>query len=228
MNISEISAISNTDIEFVCEGRLYQLEVGQEELDNAYGVGTRYWEDPYTSKGYNDDESEMPLNVWKKLNNLTEADYLLVINANRVSWEDVTECTDKGLTMLEAAQKAAKAESRRKLLSWIVSGANKLRSVLKSMSLAMHTAWTRARILAAGAVQFVKVADVDSEGEIPVQNRRVADGGKGKNGLLLFTDLEKYETYIKAGLDEAAAKAKAYISMHTWQVVSWNTKPGRV
>lgn len=225
--ISEISAISNTDIEFVVEGRLFQLEIGQDELDNAFGQFSNYWENPYTGKGYYDTEVEMSLWDWKKLQ-LTEADYLQVITANRTSWEDITEYTDKGLAMLEAAQKVAKTESRRKLLSWIVSGANKLRSVLKSMSLAMHTAWTRARILAAGAVQFVKMGDVDNDTEIPVQNRRVADGGNSKNGLLLFTDLEKYETAIREGLDEATAKAKSFISMHVWQVVSWNTKPGRV
>ena len=64
--------------------------------------------------------------------------------------------------------------------------------------------------------------DVDLETEIPVQRRRVADGGRGKNGMLLFIDLDKYENFLRDGLQEAAAKAKSFISMHVWQVVSWS------
>jgi hypothetical protein len=220
-SISGITKVSNTDIEFVSNGRLYCLIIDQEELDRAYGQTASYSENPMTGRGYTDTNSEVPVRVWEKLE-LSNEDLLEVIQANQVSWEDVTECTDRGQALLAETAKEAKKQARHKLLSWIVSGANKLRSTLKSMSLAMHVAWTKARILASGVVNFVKVDDVDADGEIEIQSRRVADGGRGKNGLLLFTDLDKYETYLKAGLDEATAKAKSFISMHVWQVVSWS------
>ncbi len=220
-SISGITKVSNTDIEFVANGRLYVLLIDQEELDRAYGQTASYSENPFSGKGYTDTNSEVPVQIWNKMN-LTEADMLEVITANQVSWEDVTECTDRGLALIAETAKEAKKQARHKLLSWIVSGANKLRSTLKSMSLAMHVAWTKARILTTGVVNFVKVDDVDLETEIPVQRRRVMDGGRGKNDMLLFIDLDKFETNLRSGMQEATAKAKSFISMHVWQVVSWS------
>ena len=220
-SISGITKVSNTDIEFVSNGRLYVLLIDQEELDRAYGQTASYSENPFSGKGYADTNSEVPVQIWNKMN-LSNEDLLEVITANQVSWEDVTECTDRGLALIAETAKEAKKQARHKLLSWIVSGANKLRSTLKSMSLAMHVAWTKARILATGVVNFVKVDDVDLETEIPVQRRRVMDGGRGKNDMLLFIDLDKFETNLRDGLQEAAAKAKSFISMHVWQVVSWS------
>lgn len=87
----------------------------------------------------------------------------------------------------------------------------------------MHTAWTKAKILATGFVQFVKMSDVDIEGEIPVQSRRVASlesfGVERKTanktaGLLRFIDLDK----IAKGL----SAAESVISFHVWQVVGWS------
>lgn len=194
--ISQITAIENTDIEFVFEGRLYCLVIDQEEYAALSPTIRSYYgeyEDFKTAKN---------------------VDFAEIIFDLRLYAEDVTETTDKGQALL-------KKQARRNLLSYIVSSANKLRSTLKSMSLAMHTAWTKARILASGVVNFVKVDDVDTEAEIVVQRRRVADGGRGKNGLLLFTDLDKYENFLREGYEEAKAKAKSFISMHVWQVVSW-------
>lgn len=212
-SITQIVAASNVDVEFVSNGRLYQLEITQDELDAAYGANAAYWENPYTGEGATDTECEMPLSAWKKLN-LTEKDFMEVIVANQAAWCDVTECTDKGQELL-------KAQARKNLLSWIVTLANKLRSALKSMSLAMRAAWMKAKILATGIVKFVKIEDVKKE-FIPTHTRRVVDGGQGRNGILLFTDLDKYEAALSEGLSEAAAKAKSYISMHLWQVVGWN------
>jgi len=125
---------------------------------------------------------------------------------------------------LELFEVELKKETRRNLLSWIVTTANKLRSTLKSMSLALHTAWTRAKILLSGFVQFVKVADVDNTEEIPVFSRRVASlesqgvtpkGESKPNGLLKFIDLDKKDS----GLPLSAC----IISMHVWQVVGWSS-----
>ncbi len=218
-DITEITITDNTDIEFVCAGRLYNLLIDQEQLDAAFGFETRDWEDPYDGKAYYDEYSVIEIEDWSKSKNITNEDILAVILANRYDCEDVTEYCDKGLAML-------RKQARHNLLSYIVTSANKLRSTLKSMSLAMHAAWTKAKILASGVVNFVKVADVDTNKEITVHTRRVADGGTGKNGLMLFKDLEKYETYLKAGLDEAIATAKSFISMHPWQVVSWTQELG--
>ncbi len=117
-----------------------------------------------------------------------------------------------------------KKQARKNLLSWIVTTANKLRSTLKSMSLALHTAWTRAKILLSGFVQFVKIADVDSSEEIPVFSRRVASlesqgftpkGESKPNGLLKFIDLDKKDLGLPI--------ASCIISMHVWQVVGWSS-----
>ena len=67
----------------------------------------------------------------------------------------------------------------------------------------------------------MKVQDIEADIDAPIYIRRVADGGTGKNGLLLFTDLDKFEAAKAQGLSDEASKAKAYISMHIWQVVSW-------
>jgi len=194
--ITDIEVRENTDIEFVFNGRLYQLEIGLEEW-NAL---------PTHIKG---DEFE----EYKSFKNIN---FLQVAHSLRLYAKDVTECSDKGLAML-------RKQARKRLLSFVVSSANKLRSALKSMSLAMHTAWTKARILATGVVQFVKMQDVDIEGEIPVQTRRVASlesfGVERKTanktaGLLRFIDLDK----IAKGL----SAAESVISFHVWQVVGWS------
>lgn len=196
--ITEITAIENTDIEFVFNGRLYCLVIDQDEWNAlSYSIRNIYGDD---------------FEFFKSCNNV---DFSEIIFDLRLYAEDVTEYTEKGLAML-------RKQARHNLLSYIVTSANKLRSTLKSMSQAMHTAWTKARILASGIVSFVKVGDVDKDEDAPVYTRRVADGGAGKNGLMLFKDLDKYETYLKAGLDEATATAKSFISMHPWQVVSWS------
>ncbi len=223
--ISQISIISNTDFEFVSNGRLYVLFVEQAHLDNAYGQAATYWENPYSGKGFYDTESEINILTWNTLPITTE-DALEVILANQVSWEDVTECTDKGLAMLRAA-------ARKSLLSHIVSTANRLRSALRDMSLAMHVAWTRAKVLATGLVSFVKVSDVDTDTDIPVHTRRVASlesvgftaAGTGKDGhkdILKFIDLSKFESWVESGMSKADAAKRSIISMHAWQVVSWN------
>lgn len=192
---------SNTDIEFVCNGRLYQLEIGEEEFSAmSYGIRDRY-ADSYEA--------------YRTSTQVDQSDLLEICHDLRLYAEDVTECTDKGAAML-------KKQARKGLLSYIVTTANKLRASLKSMSLAMHTAWTKAKILMTGFVQFVKVSDVDSEGEIEVQNRRVASldsfGIKGQGNkpsdILRFIDLDKAEK----GLHPVSC----VISFHVWQVVSWN------
>lgn len=194
--ITEITAIENTDIEFVFEGRLYQLEISNEEWD-ALSSSIR--------NQYGDFES---------FKSCKDVDFTEIIFDLRLYAEDVTEYTEKGLAML-------RKQARHNLLSYIVSSANRLRSTLKSMSLAMHTAWTQAKILMTGVVEFVKVGDVDTEGEILTQRRRVAslaDYGVKYDSIskdvLRFIDLDK----IAKGLSPASC----IISMHVWQVVSWS------
>lgn len=198
--ITEITAIENTDIEFVFNGRLYCLVIDQDEWNAlSYSIRNIYGDDFDFFKSCKD------------------VDFAEIVFDLRLYAEDVTESTDKGLAML-------RKQARTKLLSWIVSSANKLRSTLKSMSLAMHTAWTKAKILATGFVQFVKVSDVDIEGEIPVQSRRVASlesyGIKGQGNrpsdILRFIDLDK----IKQGIHPVSC----VISFHVWQVVGWSVK----
>lgn len=215
--ISEIEVIENTDIEFISNGRLYCLLIDQEHLDAAFGTRLEKEEDIYSGDNWLIEVPEIEIEDWRKSKKLTTEDFIQVIAANFECCEDVTEYTDRGIALLTEQRK----QTRKNLLSFVVSTANRLRSTLKNMSLAMHTAWTKARILASGVVNFVKVDDVDTEAEIVVQRRRVADGGKGKNGLLLFTDLDKYENFLREGYEEAKAKAKSFISMHVWQVVSW-------
>lgn len=222
LNISQITPASSTDVEFVCNNRLYVLLIDQEALDNTYGQEADYWESLETGKGYDTVESVISVRDWEKLP-LTEADYLEVITANQASWEDVTEYTDKGAELL-------RKESRRKLLSMIVTQANKMYSSLRNMSLAMHVAWTRAKVLAKGLVSFVKVNDVDTEGEIPVHTRRIASlegmgfvssGEKRESNrdILKFIDLDKFDAWVASGLDKMAALKRSIISMHVWQVV---------
>ncbi len=195
--ISQITAIENTDVEFVFNGRLYCLAIDQAEFNAlSYNIRNLYGND---------------FNAFKACK---KVDFSEIVFDLRLYAEDVTECTDKGQAML-------RKQARRNLLSYIVSSANKLRSTLKSLSLAMHTAWTQARILITGCVQFVKVGDVDTEGEIQVQSRRVAAlssfGIKYQsitNTVLRFIDIDK----IESGL----APSKSIISFHVWQVVSWN------
>lgn len=195
--ISNITAIENSDIEFIFDGRLYQLEIDEERWEDlSYELRNLYGND---------------FNAFKTCKNV---DFSEIVYDLRLYAEDVTESTEKGQAML-------RKQARRSLLSYIVSSANKLRSSLKSLSLAMHTAWTQARILITGMVQFVKVGDVDTEGEIKVQSRRVASlsshGIKYEsitNTVLRFIDLEK----IESGL----APIQSIISCHVWQVVSWN------
>ena len=195
--ITNITAIENSDIEFVFNGRLYCLLIDA-DVFNALSSSIR------SSYGEFED-----------FKNCKNVDFAEIVFDLRLYAEDVTETTEKGLAML-------RKQARRNLLSYIVSSANKLRSSLKSLSLAMHTAWTQARILLTGMVQFVKVGDVDTEeGEIKVQSRRVASlssfGIKYQsisNTVLRFIDLEK----IESGL----APIKSIISFHVWQVVSWN------
>lgn len=221
LNISQITPASATDVEFVSNGRLYVLLIDQEVLNNTYGQEADYWEHP-SGKGYDTVESVITIRDWEKLP-LTEADYLEVISANQASWEDVTDCTDKGAELL-------RKESRRKLLSMIVTQANKMYSSLRNMSLAMHVAWTRAKVLAKGLVSFVKVNDVDTEAEIPVHTRRVASlEGMGfvssgersvrSRDILKFIDLDKFDAWVASGLDKMAALKRSIISMHVWQVV---------
>lgn len=211
--ITGLTIVDNCDVEFEFNGRLYQLEIDQDVLDNAfgfYGVEStiaEYGKCDYIAE-YGECESEVELNWWKKAK-LTDDSFIEVIVANTESWEDVTECTDRGQALL-------RRNARRSFLSFVVSTANKLRRSLGNMSTAMHAAWTKARILASGIVNFVKVNDDET-----IYTRRVSDGGIGKNGLLLFTDLDKFEFWLAEGLSEETAKVKSYISMHVWQVVSW-------
>lgn len=194
--ITNITAIENTDIEFIYNGRLYCLVIDQDEYAALSPAIRSYYGE------------------FEDFKACKEVDFSEIVFDLRLYAEDVTESTDKGQELL-------RKEARRNLLSYIVSSANKLRSTLKSLSLAMHTAWTQARILLTGMVQFVKVGDVDTEGEIQVQSRRVASlsahGIKYQsisNTVLRFIDLEK----IESGL----APSKSIISFHVWQVVSWN------
>lgn len=229
--ITNITINSNDDLEFVANGRLYVLLVEQQHLDNAFGQTAPYWENPYTGQGYNDIESELTLATWNTLK-ISEADALEVIQANATSWDDVTECTDKGLAMLAAQAAEQRKNARRNLLSHIVSTANRLRSTLRDMSLAMHVAWTRAKVLATGIVNFVKVADVDADGEIPVHTRRVASlesagfiavgtaPKKDHKDILKFIDLSKFESWIESGMDRIDAAKRSIISMHVWQIVA--------
>lgn len=230
--ISQISIISNTDFEFVANGRLYCLLVEQEHLDNTYGKSADYWESPFSGVGSYDTVSEIDILTWNKLP-ISEADALEVINANTTSWDDVTECTDKGLALLAEQAAEQRKQARRNLLSHIVSTANRLRPALRDMSLAMHVAWTRAKVLATGLVSFVKVSDVDTDTDIPVHTRRVASlesvgftaAGTGKDGhkdILKFIDLSKFESWVESGMNKADAAKRSIISMHVWQVVSWN------
>lgn len=196
--VTEIESRENTDFEFVFEGRLFQLELSKSLYNELpYSIRNQYGEFEDFKTCINVDFAEISENLF---------DY----------WSDITENSDKGLAML-------RKQARKQLLSFVVSSANKLRSALKSMSLAMHTAWTKAKILATGFVQFVKMSDVDIEGEIPVQSRRVASlesfGVERKTanktaGLLRFIDLDK----IAKGL----SAAESVISFHVWQVVGWS------
>lgn len=215
--ITGILAADNCDVEFEYNDRLYQLDITQASLTEVYGTS-----------------NEVELLWWKNATLSTE-DFIEVIVANQELWYDVTECTDRGQALLRRS-------TRRNLLSFIVSGANKMRKAFGSLSTALraswakakmllesvqsvqdagiHTAYTKAKVLATGIVNFIKVQDADLE-DAPIHTRRVVDGGTGKNGLLLFTDLDKFEAAKAQGLSEEAAKAKAYISMHVWQVVGW-------
>jgi len=219
MQISQISITSNTDIEFISNGRLYVLLIEQQHLDNAFGQTATYWENSYTGQGYNDIESEITLSTWNGLK-ISEADALEVILANQVSWDDVTECTDRGQALLAEQRKAA----RRNLLSHIVTCANKMRSTLKGiyrpMRVAMSNAWEYARIIMRGTVSFIKVADIDNEAA-EVHTRRVSPitSGPIASSLFKFYDLDKIAANIQAGMDEITAKAKSIISMHVWQIV---------
>lgn len=195
-------------IEFVSECRVYDLEITQDMVDYVFGVNELTQESAWwTLASYTESLVE--------LSEITEEEMVEVAQSFKKDWYDVTDSCPEKVAII-------RKQARRSLLSYIVTSANKLRSTLKSMSEAMHTAWTKARILASGIVSFVKVGDVDKDEDVPVYTRRVADGGTGKNGLMLFKDLEKYENYLKAGLDEATATAKSFISMHAWQVVSWS------
>ena len=220
--ITNITILSNTELEFVANNRAYLLEVTQNELDATYGINDTYSECPFTGRGHYDTEPEMGLVSWRLLPITTEA-ALEVINANENSWYDITECSDLGATLL-------KKQARRNLLSYIVTTANKMRATLKSMSLAMHVAWTRAKILAAGVVNFVKVGDVDTEEEIPLHTRRVTSlesagyiptgSSKGEyKDILKFIDLDKFEAWIESGMTQIEAAKRSVISMHVWQVV---------
>lgn len=199
--ITEIVAIENTDIEFVCEGRLYQLEIGEDEWAALSPTIRNYYADSLAS--------------FRNCKKTTPIDLLEICYDLRLYAEDVTETTDKGQSML-------RRQSRKSLLSYIVTSANKMRSTLKSMSLAMHTAWTKARIIASGFVQFVKVSDVDSEGEIEIQSRKVGSlsdyGIKGlgnkPSSILRFIDLGKIE--------KGFHPVSCVISLYVWQVVGWN------
>lgn len=191
----------STDIEFVCDGRLYHLEINKEEWEDlSYSIRNYFGDCYHTFR-----ESTLPHNI------LLEICYDLRLHA-----VDVTEDTEKGQALL-------RKQARKSLLSYIVTSANKMRKAVGSMSTALHTAWTKAKILMTGFVQFVKVADIDSEGEIPVQSRRVASlesfGIKGTgnkaDSMLRFIDLEK----IALGIPAIAC----IISMHVWQVVSWSS-----
>jgi len=215
--ITGLEIISNTELEFISGGRVYILEIGQSELNNAFGMGVVFYESPFdgVTDKY-DVEPEFTLSEWDRCKFLSEYDFIRVITTNQESWQDVTEYSDKGIELL-------KKQARSKLLSWILTTANKTRSIFKSMSTALHTAWTRAKILATGIVKFVKVDDIDKEGEIPVFTRRVATlekygvtglGKRKSNGLMKFIDLDK----IDSGLPPAAC----IISMHVWQVVDWH------
>lgn len=195
--ITEIEAIENIDIEFVCEGRLYCLVIDQDEYVAL---------SPTIRSYYGDFED------FKACKNV---DFAEIISDLRLYAEDVTETTDKGQAML-------RKQARHNLLSWIASSANKMRSTFKSMSVAMHTAWTKAKILASGVVSFVKIEDIDKEENTPIYTRRVASlesyGIKGsgkakKSGVMRFIDLDK----IERGL----APIACIISMHVYQVVSW-------
>lgn len=214
--ISNLVISSKTDFEFEANGRLYVLLVEQSHLDNTYGATATYSENPYSGRGYNDVESVINIRTWEALP-ITAEDALEVIQANATSWDDVTECTDKGQAMLRKA-------ARRNLLSHIVTCANKMRATLKGiyrpMRVAMSNAWEYARIIARGAVSFIKVADVDNE-NAEIHTRRVAPitSGPITSSLFKFYDLDKIAANIQAGMDEIAAKSKSIISMHVWQVV---------
>ena len=220
--ITNLTILSNCELEFVCNGRAWLLEVTQDELDATYGINDTYSECPFTGRGHYDTDSEMSLISWRLLPLTTEA-ALEVINANQDSWYDITELSDLGAMLL-------KKQARKNLLSHIVTTANKMRSTLKSMSLAMHVAWTRAKVLAAGVVNFVKVADVDGVDEIPLHTRRVislesagyvpAGSTKGEHkDILKFVDLDKFEAWIESGMEKINAVKRSVISMHVWQVV---------
>lgn len=191
----------STDIEFVCDGRLYHLEIGEYEFDDLSYSIRNYFGDCYSTFR----KSTLPHNI------LLEICYDLRLHA-----VDVTEYTEKGQALL-------RKQARKNLLSYIVTSANKMRKIVGSMSTALHTAWTKAKILMTGFVQFVKVGDVDTEGEIPVQSRRVASldkygiKGTGNNAsaMLRFVDLDKIESGIPL--------INCIISMHVWQVVSWSS-----
>lgn len=196
--ITKIEAIENTDIEFVSNGRLYCLVIDQDEWNAlSYSIRNIYGDD---------------FDFFKTCKNV---DFAEIISDLRLYAEDVTETTDKGQAML-------RKQARHNLLSWIASSANKMRSTFKSMSVAMHTAWTKAKILASGVVSFVKIEDIDKEENTPIYTRRVASlesyGIKGsgkakKSGVMRFIDLDK----IERGL----APIACIISMHVYQVVSW-------
>ncbi len=200
--ISDVVIIDNTDIEFVFNGRLYQLEINELAYnDLSYFVKRNIGETHYEF-------------VTCQFSEETAKDIIIELFSYA---KDVTEYTDKGQQLL-------RKQARRNLLSWIVTTANKMRSALKSMSLALHTAWTRAKILLSGFVQFVKVGDVDSSEEIPVFSRRVASlesqgfvpkGESKPTGTLKFIDLDKKDS----GLPLSAC----IISMHVWQVVGWSS-----
>ena len=220
--ITNLTILSNCELEFIANGRAYLLEVTQDELDATYGIVDTYSECPFTGRGYYDTESEMGLVSWRLLPITTEA-ALEVINANQDSWYDITELSDLGAMLL-------KKQARRNLLSHIVTTANKMRATLKSMSLAMHVAWTRAKVLAAGVVNFVKVGDVDAEEEIPLHTRRIASlesagyvptesSKKQYKDILKFVDLDKFEAWIESGMTQIEAAKRSIISMHVWQVV---------
>lgn len=195
--ITEIEAIENTDIEFVCENRLYCLVIDQDEYAALSPTIRSYYGD------------------FEDFKTCKNVDFAEIISDLRLYAEDVTETTDKGQAML-------RKQARHNLLSWIASSANKMRSTFKSMSVAMHTAWTKAKILASGVVSFVKIEDIDKEENTPIYTRRVASlesyGIKGsgkakKSGVMRFIDLDK----IERGL----APIACIISMHVYQVVSW-------
>lgn len=209
--MKNLLVLSPTEIEFECDNRLYSLEITQQCLTNAFGLDSTESECPFTGFFSHAHPPNMDLYWWNRVE-LSSEDFYAVVEANRDEWYDVTECSDRGQALL-------KRQARANFLRSIMENANKLRKKLGDLGAALSCAWTKAKILATGVVNFIKLSDYEAENP-PIQTRRVADGGSGRTGLL-FVDLDKFEAAKEAGMDDEKARLASLISMHAYQVVNW-------